>query len=430
MKKENLYSFFYLSKRINKTGVKGREAIINLLSVLGIGFGVVALIVILSVMNGFQSGYIKTIMEVSSGHIRLTGKYEDLKLVEKKHNQKSFFVFTESQALIQGNYTRQAGTLIRAVDIKSFFKDTGLIDQLNFVEGFLNLEENGSIVLGYELARSLSINVGDDVFLPLIAGSSDVNVFSDNSKLRVTGIFKTGFLGVDSSYSFVSLETGNTIFGETKNVNAFVKLQNENSDYNYIAEVTKTTPNIKAESWRTYNHAFFGALRVEKNVMMLLVVLIFIVVSVNIYNGMRRTIYERKEDIAILSSLGMKKQSLRLLFFINGFKIGLIGSVAGLIIGLFTSNNINEIFAAAENAINLINSIFLRIIHSKEDLLYINEFSIFSSQVFYIEKVPAEISFFECCYISLFGLIASSVASLIATRKILKLKPQEILRYE
>ena len=136
-----------ISQRLNRTGTTGREAIINLLSVLGIAFGVIALIVILSVMNGFQSGYINTIMEVSSGHIRLTGNYDELKRAGEKPNCKSFFIFTESQALMQGSHDRQSGALVRAVETEDFLKDAGLVRRLVFTEGGLNLEKSRSVRL-------------------------------------------------------------------------------------------------------------------------------------------------------------------------------------------------------------------------------------------------------------------------------------------
>ena len=160
---------------------------------------------------------------------------------------------------------------------------------------------------------------------------------------------------------------------------------------------------------------------------MILVILIFLVVSVNIYNGMRRSIYERREDIAVLSSLGTNKKTLRFLFFLNGFKIGLIGSILGIAIGLLLSKNINEVFSIVEIIINFCIEVVARILYSSNTQ---NAFAIFSSRVFYMDTVPTSISFFECCYIAFFGLISSSCAALFATKKILKMKPQEILRYE
>lgn len=274
------------------------------------------------------------------------------------------------------------------------------------------------------------MKVGNTVSLPVLAGSASTDVFSDDTTLIVTGIFKTGFLAVDSSYSFVSFETGKKLFGAVEKINAFVKLTREHNDYAYIAEMKNDFPEIECESWRSYNHAFFGALRVEKNVMMMLMVLIFLVVAVNIYNGMRRTIYERREDIAVLASLGMQKNDLCFLFFFNGFKIGLVGAVSGLLIGLLMAKNINEIFTFVENVVNFFVSLIAHIIYSPEQIHAMDDFSIFSRRVFYMDSVPTVITFFECCYIALFGLVSSSIAALVATKKILNLKPQEILRHE
>lgn len=421
-------NFLFISKRLSKTGTKGRESIINLLSVLGIAFGVVALIVILSIMNGFQRGSIGTLLEVSSGHIRLSGSYDRLKQIEQLNKSKSFFVFNESQALIQGKYNRQAGAMVRAVEPESFFNDSGLQHSLQPVSGTINLEKENTIVLGVELARSLAVKVGDEVCLPVIAGSSDVDMFTDNAQLLVTGIFKTGFLAVDDSYCFVSYETGKNIFGNLKTAQAFVKLKNQNSDYEYIANIKQNYPDVEAQSWREYNHSFFGALRTEKNVMIMLVVLIFVVVSVNIYNGMRRTIYERREDIAVLLSLGMKRDTLRFLFFVTGFKIGLIGATCGLIIGLLLAYNINGVFSIVEGLVNFVAAFVTKLIYGADSGS--KPFAIFSTDIFYMDKVPSYISFFECCYIATFGLASSSIAALIATKKISVLKPQEILRYE
>ena len=183
---------------------------------------------------------------------------------------------------------------------------------------------------------------------------------------------------------------------------------------------------MKAESWRTYNHAFFGALRIEKNMMLLLVVLIFLVVAVNIYNGMRRSIYERREDISILASMGAHPEHIQFLFIANGFIIGFIGAFAGLLLGLLLSVQINAVFALTEALVNHI-TMFLSIIFSASGG---EEFYIFSPYNFYIEDIPIKIFFAEVFYIFLFGIFSSSFAAMTASKRILKLRPAEVLRYE
>ncbi|PIE98225.1 MAG: hypothetical protein CR988_03785 [Treponema sp.] len=426
MIKNKIRSILFILQKMNHAGTKGKSSITNIFSVLGIAFGVMVLIVILSVMNGFQMGFINTILEVTSGHAQLHGDEKTLLLAEKAKKTQAFFIFTESQALLQGK-KKQSGCLIRAVNIKQFNKDTGLFERLHFMSGNYSIDKPDTIIIGYDLARTLRVSVGDSVYLPVVSGGADTDIFPENSILKVTGIFKTGYLAVDSTYAFISLETGMRIFGKKDNLNALVKLKNKNNDEIYINEIKQKIPELKAESWRKYNHAFFGALKIEKNVMLLLIVLIFLVVAVNIYNGMRRSIYDKREDIAVLTSLGMKQNTIQLLFISNGFLIGLTGAVTGLILGLLISININEIFSLTEKIVNSFLAFMQTLVYSNTKN---TDFSIFSPKYFYIEKIPTDMKFGEVLSIFLFGILSSSFAAFFASIRILKLKPAEVLRYE
>lgn len=426
MKKNNCRWIFFVLNRFNSADTKGRSSISTLFSILGIAFGVMVLTVILSIMNGLQMGYIDTILQVSSGHIRLYGEKEDLKEAENLNLHKAFFVFQESQTLMQGNYGKQHGVLIRSVEEDIMQKDKGLASALKITSGSFNILEKDSVILGYELARQLGVKVGDNVNIIAVSGSSETSLFPENQDLIVTGIFKTGYYEVDSSFAFMSLENGENLFGKESKLYASVKLQNQNNDAAYISSLNASSINLKAESWRTYNHAFFGALRIEKNMMMLLVILIFLVVSVNIYNGMRRSIYERREEISVLASLGAYSKHIQALFIANGFTIGLIGASAGLLLGLLLSVQINSIFNLIENIVNSVLSFVSILFQNSSDA----DFSVFSPVYFYMETVPVRIFFNEILLIFLFGIFSSSAAAMIAARRILKLKPAEVLRYE
>ena len=404
MKKNNYGWIFFVLNRFNSADTKGRSSISTLFSVLGIAFGVMVLTVVLSIMNGLQMGYIDTILQVSSGHIRLYGEKEDLKEAENLNLHKAFFIFQESQTLMQGNYGKQHGVLIRSVEEDIMQKDKGLASALKITSGSFNILEKDSVILG----------------------SSETSLFHENQDLIVTGIFKTGYYEVESSFAFMSLENGENLFGKESKLYASVKLQNQNNDAAYISSLNASSINLKAESWRTYNHAFFGALRIEKNMMMLLVILIFLVVSVNIYNGMRRSIYERREEISVLASLGAYSKHIQTLFIANGFTIGLIGASAGLLLGLLLSVQINSIFNLIENIVNSVLSFVSILFQNSSDA----DFSVFSPVYFYMETVPVRIFFNEILLIFLFGIFSSSAAAMIAARRILKLKPAEVLRYE
>ena len=399
--------------------------------ILGIGFGATVLIVVLAVMNGFQRGYIDTVIEVSSAHVRLEGKQKDLKAVEEIAGYKSFIIFKEEQALLQGKRGSQNTVMIRSIEKDVLSKDAGFKNAVKMEKGRFDIEGlcdegNTKIVLGYELARKLSIRVGDNVQVLATSGTTETDLFPENLNLLVTGLFKTGYYEIDANFAFMDLATSSLLFGDSSPYFANVKLDNENKDLGYITEITKRNNNIKALSWREYNRAFFGALKIEKNVMMLLIVLIFLVVGVNIYNGMRRSIYERREDIAVLLSMGAKPNEIKRIFVLSGFMTGLFGSCFGLVMGLLLSLNINKIFSLIENIVTLIMSVVSILLENVQG----DNFAIFDTSYFYMDKVPCRLFFLEIFFVFLFGLCSATFAALIATKKMTEIQPAEILRYE
>lgn len=421
------YWLFFVLKRFST-----RSSVITaLFPILGIGFGSTVLIVVLAVMNGFQRGYIDTVIEVSSAHVRLEGKQKDLRSVEEVAGYKSFIIFKEEQALLQGKRKTQSTVMIRSIEKDVLSKDVGFKNAVKMEKGRFDIEnlydeENIKIVLGYELARKLSIRVGDSVQVLATSGTSETDLFPENLNLLVTGLFKTGYYEIDANFAFMDLATSSLLFGDSSPYFANVKLDNENKDLGYINEITKKNNSIKALSWREYNRAFFGALKIEKNVMMLLIVLIFLVVGVNIYNGMRRSIYERREDIAVLLSMGAKPNEIKRIFVLSGFTTGLFGSCFGLVMGLLLSLNINKIFSLIESIVTLIMSVVSILLENVQR----NNFAIFDTSYFYMDKVPCKLFFLEIFFVCLFGLCSATFAALIATKKMTEIKPAEILRYE
>lgn len=426
MKKNKLRWILFVLHRFNYADTQGHSSISTMFSVLGIAFGVMVLTVILAVMNGFQMGYIDTIMQVSSAHIRLHGTEEQLNKCENLKAHNSFYKFCEVQTLIQGDNEKQTGMLLRAIEADALKKDAGFANTVKIVSGNFNLSEPNSIILGYELARQLYLGVGDLVTILASSGSAKTDLFPKEEKLIVTGIFQTGYYEVDSTFGFTSLEAGKKVLGDEENIFASVKLQNQNNDAVYISRIKKNVPNIEAESWRSYNHSFFGALQIEKNMMLILVVLIFIVVAVNIYNGMRRSIYERREEISVLVSVGAYKNHLQALFIANGFTIGFIGSIIGLLLGLLLSVKINSVFAITEHIVNSI-LFFISVLteHTSTE-----QFFVFNPVYFYMDEIPVRIFFNEVLFVFLFGIFSSTSAAYIAAKRILKFHPAEVLRYE
>lgn len=427
------YWFLFTLKRFGFKRHSAASLLASLFPVLGIGFGVTVLIVVLAVMNGFQRGYIDVIIEVTSAHLRLQGDKSDLQDLRRSGGYKSFVIFNEEQSLLQGFGSRQGSAMIRAVENDIIEKDNGFKEKLKIVEGVFDLKgksEEGlvKIVLGEELARHLRVEVSDVVKVIATSGDAESDLFPQDLHLCVIGLFKTGYYELDSTFAFVSIDAGESLFGKTSSYLANVKFERDDGDAMYIAKNITNSDfqnKIKAETWREYNKSFFGVLKIEKNVMLLLVVLIFLVVGVNIYNSMRRSIYERREDISILLSMGAKMRDIASIFVVSGFVIGFFGSLVGLMFGLAISININTIFDIIEKCVNYFTDLLAVFLGGVG-----GNFEIFSSTYFYMEKVPVKIFFSELFFICLFAFVASSFAAWVATKKVMEIKVAEILRYE
>lgn len=417
---------FFVARRFVTVDVHGRTALTSLFSVLGIAFGVTALIVILSVMNGFQMGYIKSILEVSSAHVRVTGSREDIEKIRNFPGVDSVTVFSESQTLMQGKDGHQQGVILRSVPSNIMESDAGFASSMSMEAGQFMIGSPNDIVIGYELARILSVSVGDTVSLIAVSGDASTDLFPENADFIVRGLFRSGYYAIDNSFSYISPENGERLTGLGTTVTAGVKLRDVNDDERFISIVNAQLPEARTESWRSFNRAFFGALRVEKNMLLILVVLIFVVVTVNIYNGMRRAVYERREEISVLTALGGSPKQVQSIFIASGLGVGLCGGIVGLLSGLLISVKINDVFVLAEAIVNGINDFASALFATGEDSAFI----LFSPEYFYMNTIPVQILFSEVLFIFLFGVISATAASWIASRAIIKLKPAEVLRYE
>ncbi|HPO01745.1 MAG TPA: ABC transporter permease [Treponemataceae bacterium] len=415
----------FTARRFGSVDYKGRSAATSLLSVLGIAFGVMTLIVILSVMNGFQMGYIESILEFSSAHVQVEGADPGPIEIIGLPGVRTAYQYSETQALIRGRYSRESGVLLRGIpeDLPSI--DAGFKNKVEMQTGSFSLESPSSILLGYELARLISVRTGDRVSLVAVAGGADTDLFPENAEFIVRGLFKTGYYEIDSSFALVSQEAG-LLLGGGSNIKTAVKLNSLERDSAFIRELSSMYPGAKIRSWRDYNRAFFNALRIEKNMLLFLTVLIFLVVTVNIYNAMRRSVYERREEISVLTAMGAAPKHVQYVFVFNGLGIGLAGSVIGLLSGLLVSVRINDFFSFAETAVNGIQTFVSALLLSAPG----SSFTLFSPDYFYMDEIPVRILFPEVVFVFLFGVFSASCAAWLASRAITRLKPAEVLRYE
>jgi lipoprotein-releasing system permease protein len=397
-----------------------------LLSSAGIAAGVAALIVVLSVMNGFQLGFIDDILEISSYHIRLRSEVElsDELLIRLQEfaEVRSIVPFADSQTLVYGEFSGLEACRLRGVPDSVGQIDPGFINQLNIIEGGIDPSIPRSIVLGNELAAKLAAGPGSQVSLLTLSGSGFKSLNPETVSFTVTGIFESGYYQYDRGLAVISLQDARELSGINGGSFYGIKLQSKGSVNRAMVKMKSILGNegISLDSWKEYNSSFFGTLRTEKLVMILLLCLIFLVTGFNTYHSLKRAIYEKREQIAVLRTLGASPKNVRRIFIIDGALIGFGGGTFGVVVGLLIAGNINTVFDFVEGVINLA----LRWIGGFQDM------SFFSPVYFYLTAVPTRILFAEILGIFLAGFLSSLGAAYIASRKISEIRPSQVLRYE
>ena len=424
-----------VSRRFARVDRKGRSAVTSALATLGICFGVMTLTVVMSVMNGFQMSFIDAILEVSSYHLRAVDvpAEEEPALIaacEIDKHVRSCVPFYEAQALMTGLKGGALAVNVRAADEAIYYEDQGFKKELKMLSGQFDFSEPDSIVLGSTLARNLGVRVGSEVSLLVMSGGSDVELFSSDRVFVVRGIFTTGYGEINNSYAFVGMDAAAKYFGASAKKIWGIKLKKYDDDLKATASLNKklgwsssTEPQIV--SWRSFNRTFFGALRIEKNMLLLLVALIFVVVAINIYNGMRRLVFERRTEIAVLSALGARRSGIKAIFIMRGFITGTVGALTGVALGLLISFNTDVVFTLAAKLMYGIQYL-ITALTDRANLQYVQ---VNSSYNLYA-SIPARVFPGEVLAITLFGIFSPLIASWAASRNVLKMTVSEVLHNE
>lgn len=422
----------FVSMRHFRTKRREKGHTAGLLSVLGIGAGVMTLIAVLAVMNGFQLGTMEDIVEIGSFHVQVVSPDPAVEAsrISGLRGVRVAFPYAETYGLIYGLFPDPLAVLVRAVPPELPGLDPQFASRVRIVSGGWDLDGT-SVVIGQELARRLGVRVDDAVQIVGFSGA-----FSPQSpeagSYRVTGVFRSGFLEYDAGWAFIGPAVGAESLGLTESRRIGVKLDDRFRDRIAARRISALLPGRTVETWREYNRAIFGALRLEKTMMMLLVGLIFVVVGVNIYQSLRRSVVERTEEIGVLKAIGSPPLPLRLVFVLEGLWIGLAGGLIGLVLGLGVSSNINGLFAAAEivvNAATMAGRWVLALVSGGAPPPP-GSFTIFSPAYFYLEEVPAVIVPAEVAGIVAFAVLSSTIAAYAASRRVSSISPAEVLRYE
>ena len=427
-----------VSRRFALVDRKGRSAVTSVLATLGICFGVMTLTVVMSVMNGFQMSFIDSILEVSSYHLRavnVPAEQEDAlrAACETEKLIRACVPFYEAQALMTGEKGGAVAVNLRAADESIYYEDQGFKKELRMLSGLFDFSDSDSIILGSTLARKLGVRTGDTVNLLVMSGGSDVDLFSSDRVFTVRGIFTTGYAEINSAYAFTGSAAAEKYFGSSAKKIWGIKLNNYDKDLKAINSLKKNlgwsnqpkTTGPQILSWRSFNKTFFGALRIEKNMLLLLVALIFVVVAINIYNGMRRLVFERRTEIAVLSALGARKGGVKSIFIMRGFIMGTLGALTGVLLGIIISLNTDVVFTLAAKLMYGIQYL-VTALTDRQNLQYVQ---VNSSYNLYA-SIPARVFPGEVTAITLFGVFSPLIASWAASRNVLKMTVSEVLHNE
>lgn len=391
-------AFRYLRSRRRHRGVGA-----PLLSLIGLAVGVLALNAVLAVMNGFQLTFIESLLELSSSHLRWTPP-EGVSAVEAETRLRAVpgvravVPTTEGQTLVASAWGGRRGAVLRGFPADALERDPGFALHLGLLEG-ARMPGPGQVLLGSELARALGVLAGDQVELTALTGPSFSLLKPRLIPMTVQGVFSTGYYEIDAGWVLASLEDTRASFSGPSDFFYALKLEDGNTDQSQAAALARLLdrPPNEFTTWRDYNSAFFGALRTEKAVMMVLVGLIFFVVGVNIYFSQKRAVAEHREDLALWSAVGVRPRRLRLVFALEGLSVGAAAAAAGTILGL----------AAAWGFGSL-------------DLL--------SSEAFYLPALPARVLVHEVVLIALACMASSTAAAWLASGGVTRIPVAEVLK--
>jgi len=395
---------------------EGFISVIAGFSFLGIMLGVATLIIVMAVMNGFRHDLFAKIMGLN-GHVivqKIAEPFDDYAAmadrIAKVPGVETAMPVIEGQVMVSSS-TQALGGLVRGVregDLKSLKLVSGNV-RAGTLDGF---DTQTGIAMGVGLANSLHVGLGDMVTLITPRGAPTPFGTAPRSKAyQITSIFELGMSEYDRMMMFMPLAEAQKYFAKGKEVDVIEVVVNQPENVGQYRDVIKNAggPTISVSDWRQRNETFFNVLSVERNVMFIILSLIVLVAALNIISGLMMLVKDKGRDIAILRTMGATKGAVMRIFLITGASIGIVGTLAGLVIGVVFCWNIDAI----KNAVS-----------------WISGTTVFDPSVYYLTKLPAEINPHETGGIVLMALALSVLATIYPSWKASRLDPVEALRYE
>ncbi len=406
-----------LEKEITLRFLKARKKdgflnVISIFSFIGISLGVAVLIIVMSVMNGFRTELINKIVGFNS---HLTIKSYD-QIIDKskidrgtlKSISKNVLFSNSGEAIILKNQTSK-GIVLRGY-LGNDFSKLEIIKNKNFKGNKLNLDKN-SISIGNELSFSLNLKIGDEITILSPSGvKTIIGSMPKQKTFIVTSIFNSGLAEFDNNIALINLSTLEDFFGfEKKQRNLEVYLKDPKNIEKQKHEFQKIYDQEFVYSWADMNSSLFSALKVERNVMFIILSLIIIVAAFNIISGLTILVKNKTKDIAILKSIGVLNKSIVKIFFLIGVIIGTSATIFGIFLGITFSLYVENLRQFLSSTFNI---------------------SLFPEEIYFLSKMPSEINLNSILIISICSILITIVVSIFPALKAAKLDPIKALKYE
>ena len=394
---------------------EGFISVIAGFSFVGIMLGVMTLIVVMAVMNGFRQELFNKMLGLN-GHVVVhsLGTFTDYDEVAGRvrgvHGVKYVLPLVEGQVMASTPAT-QTGALVRGLregDLKSLTAVSNNIRH-GTLDGF---DGEPGIALGSRMANDLNVRIGDEVSLLTPRGpSTALGTAPRVKRYPVAAIFEIGMHEYDSSIMFMPLNETQKYFNQPGTVTVLEVVLDSPDEVGDLGPKIAAAggPSIYITDWRQRNATFFNALEVERNVMFLILALIVLVAALNIISGLIMLVKDKGRDIAILRTMGATRGAVMRVFFITGTSIGVVGTLAGLALGVLVCFNIERL---------------------REFIGWITRTELFPAELYYLSQLPADMNPNETAAIVIMALALAILATLYPSWRASRLDPVEALRYE
>ena len=391
---------------------EGFLKVISIFSFLGIMLGVAILIIVMSVMNGFKTDLTKKILGLNPHVVIQPNSFQiDKRYISRLKKDFEDITISKSysgEGIVISN-DKAKGVILKGIDkseknIIEFFR--------NFTsQGDLNNFNINKVFIGSELAFNLNLKIDDTINLMTSSFvGTPLGNLPKQENFKVAGIFNTGFIEFDQNVIFINIEDALSIFNkDDKDQNIEIYLEDPLKANFYKESIQKLNENYFIYTWSDLNKSLFSALKVERNVMFIILSLIIIVAAFNIISGLTILIKNKTKEIAILKTLGFTNRSIKKTFFLTGLTIGFFATLSGILLGILFSVNIEKIRTFLSKVFNL---------------------EIFPSDIYFLDELPYEINFYSILIIFIISLIISAIASYLPATKISKMNTFRALRYE